>query len=172
MTLNFFSPSLTSNMADPVTIIGLVAGIATFIDFGIKAMSLARSAQGSVSEMHELDLVATDVQARCHEVLRKRSNTRELSETESRIIGIATECQRLAVELRSLLETLKVRDGAWSRTVESSRVLLSTREKKGEIENLWQRLERLDARLRDSVHQSLQMSVSMSAHMFNACMVF
>jgi len=149
-------------MAHPVTIIGLVAGIATFIDFGIKAMWLARSAQGSVGEMHELDLVATDVQARSNEVLRRGSNTRELSETESRIIGIATECQRLAVKLRTLLETLKVRDGAWSRTVESSRVLLSTRKKKGEIENLWQRLERLDARLRDSVHQSIQRSVNVN----------
>ena len=159
-------------MAHPVTIIGLVAGIANFIDFGIKAMSLARSAQGSVAEMQEFDLVVADVKARYDEVLRESPNARKLSETESHIISIATECQRLTTELRTLLETLKIRDGAWSRTVESSRVLLFTRKKKGEIENLWQRLERLDARLRDSVNQSLQRSVSMSSHISNACMVF
>jgi len=146
-------------MADPATIIGLASSIITFIDFGIKAVRLARSVHGATAEVRELDLIAEDVQALSSDVLRKRSNVRNLSDEEQRIVSIATECQLLAIELRKLLATLKMRDGAWSKKVESGRVLFQTLKKKGEIEDLWQRLNKLDVRLRDSVRGLLQRSV-------------
>lgn len=143
-------------MADPATIIGLTSSIITFIEFGIKAVRLARSIHGTTAEARELDLIAEHVQALSSDVLRKRTNAKQVSEEEQRIIAIATECQQVAKELRKLLATLKMRDDAWSRKMESTRVLLQTLKKKGEIEELWQRLDKLDVRLRDSVRGFLQ----------------
>ena len=146
-------------MADPATIIGLTSSIITFVDFGVKVVRLARSVRdkrGAPPELQELDLIAEEIRVLSDSVLRKRSTASALSDDEKRIIQIATECRNLAVELRELVATLTVRDDAWSKTMELGRVLIQTLRKKGDIEVIWQRLNRLDLRLRESVCWSLQ----------------
>jgi hypothetical protein len=150
-------------MADPATIIGLTSSIITFVDFGVKVVRLAKSvrnAHGTAPELQELGLIAEEIRALSDGVLRKRPPGGPLSADEWRMVRMATECINLATELRVLLATLTVRHEAWSKTVEMGRVLIQTFKKKSDIEGIWQRLNRLDLRLRESVRLSLQAFVN------------
>ncbi len=147
-------------MADPGSIIGLTSSIITFVDFGVKVVRLARSireANGSAPEVQELDLIAEEIRVLSDGVLRRRSTpARGRSVDEDRMLAMAAECRNLAVELRALLATLTVRGEAWSKTMELGRVMIQTFRKKGDIEGIWKRLNKLDQALRDSVRRSLQ----------------
>lgn len=154
-------------MADPASIIGLTASIVTFIDFGIKVVSLAKtireSHDGALALPHssELNLIVDDVRALVREVREKKSGPGQPAEDDQLLVSIAVECERLATRLRSILDTLKVRDGAWSRTLEVGRVLFFTVTKKSDLEDIRQRLDSLGSRLRDGVCLAFQRSVSM-----------
>lgn len=150
-------------MADPATIIGLTSSIITFVDFGVKAVRLAKSvrdAHGAAPEVQELERIAGDIRVFSDGIIRRRPAGTALAADEARMVRMATECINLTNELRPLLATLRVRDEAWSKTMELGRVLFQTFKKKSDIEGIWQRLNRLDLRLRESVRLSLQAFVN------------
>ena len=146
-------------MAEALAIIGLVSNIISFIDYGIKLVSGSRLARdslhGTTTEIHELELIVEDVQRLNAEVLRQKSS-RELSKDELHILDMVTECDRLANELRGVVNKLKMRDGVLSKTLESGRVAMRGLWKKREIEDLRRRLTDLDYRIRNSVRDALQ----------------
>ena len=139
-------------MADPATIIGLTSSIITFIDFGVKVVHLARSIQGpqgAAPHVHELDIIAADIQALCDGVLHRRSTA--LSDHDERMVSLAAECRKVAGDLRALLESMRAKNGGWARA------FYQTLRRRGDVDDLWQQLSRLDVRLREGVGMSLQM---------------
>jgi len=152
-------------MADPASIIGLTSSIITFIDFGIKVVSLAKTIREShdgalvLPHSSELNLIIDDVRALIREVREKKLGPGQFAEDDQLLLSMAAECERLATRLRSILDTLKVREGAWSRTFEVGRVLLHTVTKKSDIEDIRKHLDSLGSRLRDGVSLAFQRSV-------------
>lgn len=101
------------------------------------------------SQVNKLNDIVSEIQAFCNNVLCTRSQS--LSDHDRHVVSLAADCRDLADELRALLETMQARNGGWGRA------LLQTLRKKGNVDDLWQQLSRLDVRLRESVGQSLQM---------------
>jgi hypothetical protein len=145
---------------DPFTIAGLTSSIITFIEFGVKLVSavkaLRNSPQDTIPEVEEFDLIINNVKSLNAKILRANPNGRKLSKHEQDIVSMATTCDDLATELSSILQSLRIRDGAWSRTVERTRVVVTAFRKKDGIGSLLFRLERLDTRLRENVNRIMQ----------------
>ncbi|KAI2631192.1 hypothetical protein GGS21DRAFT_168574 [Xylaria nigripes] len=147
-------------MPDPATIIGLVSGIISFIDFGLKVVSEAKhvrdSAHGTTAEIHELDLIIDDVRCSNDQVKRQQSSRAELSRDEARILAMVTECEKLVGELRQAINKVKKRDGARFKTLESARVAFHSLLKQDEIQILRSRLDNLDRQISKNVESLLQ----------------
>ncbi|KAJ0416987.1 hypothetical protein BJY00DRAFT_217081 [Aspergillus carlsbadensis] len=147
-------------MADPITIIGLASSIITFVEFGLKVVSGAKSIRdsqhGSTAEIHQLDLIVADVRASNTQVKEQQLARRHLSEHELRILAMVAECEKLQEELLKIIETLKVRSDARSQTLESARVFARSFFKSSDLQALRGRLDSLDARIRASVGNALQ----------------
>ncbi|RYP08545.1 hypothetical protein DL765_008750 [Monosporascus sp. GIB2] len=148
-------------MADPITIISLVSSIITFVDFGFKVVSGTKnvrdSLHGTTAEVRELDLILEEV--RCSNDLAKRqqqSSGQKLSNDELRVLAMVAECEKLVGELRKAINTLKIRAGARSKTLESARVFTQSFLKQGDIQSLRSRLDALDRRIRKSIEDALQ----------------
>jgi len=147
-------------MADPVTIIGLVASILTFIDFGLKVVSGTRnvhdSAHGTTAEVRELDLIVADVRSSNDMVKKQQLSGRKLSEDEQQILAMVAECEKLVGELSKVISKLKVRADARSKTLESARVFTRSFLKQGDIQALRTRLDKLDERIRRNIESAMQ----------------
>ncbi|KAI1283986.1 hypothetical protein F5Y07DRAFT_96079 [Xylaria sp. FL0933] len=146
-------------MADPVTtIIGLVSGIITFIDFGHKFVSEVRnihnSVHGTTANIHELDLVISDV--RHSNELAMKLPRNQLSHDELRIIAMVVECEKLVRELQKATSLLRRRDDARQKKLESARVAVRSFLKQDEIQALRSRLDALDLRIRGHLSSILQ----------------
>jgi hypothetical protein len=147
-------------MAEALAIIGLVSNVLAFVEFGSKLVSGTRSVrnsfQGTAAETEELLRILDDIQSSNAEVnIQKRSGLR-LSNDEENILARVAECEILAKKMRIILEKLKVRDGARSRTIESLRVAHQGLMKRGEIEDLRTRLENLERRIQLHTSKALQ----------------
>lgn len=143
-----------------MAIIGLAASIISFIDFGTKMVSLAKSVRdspgGTIPEADDLNVIIQDIRSVSDEI-RHKMPTAGLSRDEQRIVHMVTRCDELAGELSHILEKLKMRDSAWSKKMETVRVLLRAVWKKKEVDSLQKRLQDLDRVLRDSLNRALQM---------------
>lgn len=78
-------------MADPISMIGLVSGIITFIDFGLKIVSQTRklrdsAANDSTDEVDELDRYIESVREWNSKILNQQSSTLKLSQDEKRML--------------------------------------------------------------------------------------
>jgi hypothetical protein len=147
-------------MADPFTIIGLVSSIITFIDFGVKAVSLSKvvrdSCHSTLPEVRELELIVNDIQTLATNVIGNKSSAQNSGKDDQGIVEMAKECCVLADNLRTALDKMKVREGTWSKTMDSFRVIFQFQLKKHGVDDLLGRLQALDARIRISVNQALQ----------------
>jgi hypothetical protein len=146
-------------MAESLAILGLAANIISFIDFAFKVVAETRSirdySQSTTTEIRELELIVEDVQHHDANVFRRNIPKLKLSQDELRILAMVQECERLAVELRVIIGTLKVREGRL-RTMESGRVMFNSIWKRRNVEGLQKRLESLDQRIRYNVSRALQ----------------
>lgn len=146
-------------MADPFAIVGLATSILTLVDFGTKVISLAKSIREThnetIPEAEELDLILHHVQSLSSALLNGPA-AQNLSQDERKVISMAAKCDELARELRDILETLKVRGTAWSKTLETGRVVFQAMRKKKTIDSLQARLASLDNSLREAVNGTLQ----------------
>lgn len=145
-------------MAEPFAIVGLAASIFTFVDFGSKVISLAKSIREThraIPEAEELKLIVQHYRS-LSSALRGSPTLSRLSEDEQQVLEMADKGDQLATELSDILQTLKVRDTAWSRTIDEGRVAFQTMRKKKTIDALQVRLESLDRSLREAVNRALQ----------------
>ena len=145
-------------MAEAFGIIGLAANIAQFVDYGIKIVSAGKevyeSAHGMTQEMKELDSIVGDIRSTSQDVLNNTPSIK-ISEDELAIQRLAKECETLARELRSVLDKLTIREDARLRTLESGRVAIQGLLKRREVQNLKNRLQDLDRRLRNRLSKAL-----------------
>jgi hypothetical protein len=149
-------------MAEPFAVIGLAASILTFVDFGVKVIALARSIRdsqdGTIPEAKELESVVEHVRA-FSASLREASGDNSLNRDEQRILMISAKCDKLAAELGDVLKKLRVRDKAWSKKIDTTRVIIQAMWKKKDIDSLRDRLGHLEHSLREALNHTLQQSV-------------
>jgi len=142
-------------MADPATIISLVASIVTFVDFGLKVTSGTRkiraSLHGTTAEVHELNIYLEDVLTYYEPVKAQQAGGKKLSSDELRILHMVSECEKLVGALRKAINTLTIRSSSRSQTLESARVYARSFLKQGELQALQSRLDSLDTRIRKSI---------------------
>ncbi|CAI6338167.1 unnamed protein product [Periconia digitata] len=147
-------------MADPISVIGLVSGIITFIDFGYKVISGARNVRsashGFTADVHELNMIVEDVQKFNKIVKEQGKSGQQLSKDERSMLEMVTECDNLVFKIRDIVKTLRKREEARSKTLESARVFTRSFFKQGELQALQTRLEKLDSRIRINTANALQ----------------
>jgi hypothetical protein len=101
-------------MADPIAIIGLVAGVVTFVDFGFKVVSGSRgvrnSLSGTTAEVGEPDLIIEDIRASHDRIKSGTKGDQKLSDDENRILLMVKESESLYVQLRHTISKLEVRE--------------------------------------------------------------
>lgn len=145
-------------MADPATIVGLASGMIALVTFGCKVVSVAKTVYhgtGTLPELRELDLIVANVQGLTSKIrAAARSGGAKISEDDHQLVLMADECERLAGELREILEGLKMPDNP--RLLQSTLIALRAITKKGELDNLRDRLDKLDMRLRVNIGHALQ----------------
>ena len=160
-------------MAEALAIIGLVSNIISLIDIGLKIASGTRdvrhSLHGTTADIHELDLVAADVQRYNDQVKQQKASGQNLSDHEQQILAMVGECDTLVIELRKAIKTLKIRDGR-SKTLESGRVAFQTLWKQKEIDGLRGWLDSLDQRIRCNVEHIIRRYVyPYYSHVASSC---
>jgi hypothetical protein len=148
-------------MADPVSIVGLLSGAITFVEFGYKLVSgtkhIRESLNGRAQEMDELELKLEDVKTFYNAINAQIATGQTTLNNDTHMTKLVKECETLCGELRRLMGKLVVRKQTTSKTWESSRVAFRTLLKRKEIENLTKRLESLD----QLVHRNIERTLSM-----------
>lgn len=66
------------------------------------------------------------------------------------------DCEKLVIELREVIESLKIQVRARSKTIETARVAFQRRWKHGDIQNMRTRLHSLDEQIRSHVERIMQ----------------
>lgn len=150
-------------MADPISLLGLVAGIVTFVDFGLKIISGSKSVRSSLDGMipdtSELERSIKHVQTLHNSVKAERIAGQQLSEGEAEVVAMVQESEKLYARIKCSLDKLKVRATARSKTLEAGRVTLRSLWNHSELLEMAKRLTLLDQRIRTSVQTILAMSV-------------
>lgn len=150
-------------MADPISLLGLVAGIVTFVDFGLKIISgsksLRRSLDGMTPEISELERSIKHIQALNESITANHAADQTLSDTETEVVAMVHESERLYTQLQISLNKLKVRASARSKTLEAGRVTLRSLWSHSELLELGKRLAILDQSIRTSIRNILDMYV-------------
>jgi hypothetical protein len=80
------------------------------------------SATGTTDEVLELELIIDEIRNVHAQVKTQRLSGLQLSRDELLMLNMVAECERLSGELKSEIQKLRVRDDAFSRTLESLRV--------------------------------------------------
>jgi hypothetical protein len=145
-------------MAEAFAIIGLASNIAQFIGYGIQIVSTGnevyKSSKGVGQETKELHMIVDNIQNLSQEV--ENNKALRLSKDGLAIRNFAAECTTLATELSVVLKTLRVRDNAGSRTVESGRVAIRSVLPRNNVTKLKNRLQDLEGRLRTRIAKVLE----------------
>lgn len=127
-------------MTDPITVIGLVSGIITFVDFGFKIVSGTRqirdSGKGTTHELVELDSIIADV-PRSTSTVKTQSNGRKQSADDLRLCQMANECEILCAQLSVIVSKSTARNTS---LFESGRIAMKTILEKSEIQDMRKRL--------------------------------
>lgn len=125
-------------MADPFSIVGLTASIVSLIEFGIKLVSASRSLYDSpvdtADELYQLGRIVEDVRRKNVQLKKIQTTlTRKLDEDEIVAIDLAVESDKIAADLKKVLNKLKIRDDR-SKKIEVLRVVISQRLKRKEVD--------------------------------------
>jgi hypothetical protein len=148
-------------MADPLAVIGLVAGVVTFVDFGFKVVSSSRgvrnSLSGTTAEVGELDLIIEDIRASHDRIKSGTKGDQKLSDDENRILLMVKESESLYEQLRHTISKLEVRGDVRSKALETVRVAFQSMWKQSDLDVLANRLNRLDQRIRGNLVFALQL---------------
>ncbi|KAH7183607.1 uncharacterized protein B0J16DRAFT_307950 [Fusarium flagelliforme] len=145
-------------MAEPLAIIGLVSSIITFIEFSSKLISTAKRLRDNpdepVTELERLE------QTKQHVKHLKNAFEKEsdgfMPQDIQEILWTAGQCESVAADLIAILQRLKGKDGSSFKTLDAISVAMLAFWKKKPIDNLQNRLEKLETKLRGAVNQVLQ----------------
>lgn len=101
-------------MADPISVIGLVSGIITFVDFGFKVVSRANqireSGKGTIQEVDELNTIVQDVRRLNIKVKDQIPSGQKPSDDEECILKMVDDCETLCDQLHTIVSKLAVRN--------------------------------------------------------------
>lgn len=99
---------------DPLTAIGLVSNILSFIDFSARLLKGAKevhdSHHGVLEENRNREAVMREMQRLSTQMLVSRLPTAEKAGDDSTLCILASECHQLSTQLISLLEKIKPDD--------------------------------------------------------------
>jgi hypothetical protein len=146
-------------MPDPLSIVGLAASIAQFLDIGFRliqgAKEIHESTQGVSQEVAELQLVVEDIK-NLNQDLTTYQAERPLSKDDLAIRILAEQCDSLADTLLTQLRPLSLRPDATHRMLESFRVSMTHYMRRREILRLRERLSLVENQLRERVARATQ----------------
>ena len=166
-TISAVQGRIDAAMADPISMIGLVSGIITFVDFGLKMVSRAKqirnSGKGTIQELGEPNRIVEDVQGLNGKVKDQISRGQKPCNDEDRILEMVVDCEVSYDQLRILMSKLAVRS---SSVFETSRVTIQAILKKNDIHDLQIRLDALDKHIRANIQYLLHESVAISYTQF------
>lgn len=142
-------------MAEALALIGLVSNIFGFIEFGIAFVSATQYLNDArkIPDIGELDTILAR-----HKYFSKQmeSSGVKLLDDESKILDMVTECDEVAVKLRQLTKPLSTRPEARSRAADNFRIVLKFMFNKKEIQELRDRLLRMDNEIRGYIQSAMQ----------------
>lgn len=149
-------------MADPISIIGLVSGIITFVDFGLKIISEVDKvrhpgANGTSDEIDELQGYIDKVHDWNTKIKKQRESGLHLSREEERVLEEVYVCEKLVKELQGLIADLKTKDGVRPRAWETTKVAFRRRWRQSDIDKLQKRLHDMYERIRRDFEGALQL---------------
>jgi hypothetical protein len=103
---------------DPLTAIGLVANLITFIDFGCKVVSASRELResGTTAENESIEFLTVKLQGLSLDLQSGKPET-SMTADELRLQGLVKVCQDISTDLLALLATLKVKSTSKRRAV-------------------------------------------------------
>lgn len=143
-------------MADALAILGLVSNIVTFVEFGSKvvigAKQIRDSGKGTPQELSELEKIVEDVRRSNSEATNHLSNGCT-SPDARRITAMVDDCEKICNQLRVLIKKLATRDKS---ILESGRVAFQALWRKKDIQDLRDRLNALDERIRHNIQFAFQ----------------
>lgn len=149
-------------MAEALALIGLVSNIFGFIELGVQLVAAAQSlnAARKIPNIDELDSIIVKIQLD-HDCVRKRiaSSKAKPSKTDLNILKMVKDCDEIAKQLKDLSKKLSTREEAWSRTADNFWVALRSITNRGEIQDLAERLMRMDNMIRGYMQTALQRQV-------------
>lgn len=109
---------------DPLSAIGLVSSVITFIDFGYEVISGARevraSATGTTAANDHAEFLNTRMEAVAMDLAAARSSQRGMSADTQRLTELADRCLGLSNDLKRLLDKLRANNPRSKRQVLSS----------------------------------------------------
>lgn len=129
---------------DPLTAVGLVSSVITFIDFGYKAVSAAKeahaSASGATTTNEHIEFLNMRMGALATDLSAAKSHPGGMSADRLRLVELADKCLGLSDDLRKLVAKLKVNDPKSRRQMISA--VLQSLSKRDRITDLENRLDR------------------------------
>lgn len=139
-------------MLDPLSAIGLASSLVQFLDFAGKLLSSSYSAyksiDGATNENRQLESVIQDVRSWSESLSNLPSPTSaHVSADERALQDLREECQRLAQELLSTLQSLKVKQDTPFRSLAVVGQSIRTAYKSDKIKKLEKDLAKIRAQI-------------------------
>jgi hypothetical protein len=148
-------------MADPISILGLVAGIITFVDFGYKVISGSKSVRdsthGRTLDVAMLDKIVREMRQMNSALLAQFSGQRKPSELEKYVIEMVQESEKLNLQLHKEIGKLTLRSESRFKYLESGRVALKSIRSHKSLQSLGKELVALDHRVRSGIQMVLEL---------------
>ncbi|RSM00237.1 hypothetical protein CDV31_011858 [Fusarium ambrosium] len=141
-------------MADPLPIIGLASSIITFIEFGIRITRTARSirvaADGKAPEIQELQKNLEEMLVSKQQILDRKDAGR-VSGNERQIANTVKECDKLAGEMKEVIDDLTGPRSLFG----SGGVAIRVARRRNELDKLRKRLRDQDSKIRECLQHLL-----------------
>lgn len=111
---------------DPLSAIGLVSSVITFIDFGYELIAAARevhgSATGTTTANDHIEFLNVRMEAVATDLKASKSHSGGMPADKQRLVELADKCLGLSNELKKLLDRLKASDSKSKRQILSSAI--------------------------------------------------
>ncbi|KAG6365826.1 hypothetical protein INS49_000002 [Diaporthe citri] len=108
---------------DPLTAVGLVLSVITFIDFGYKAVSAAKevhaSASGTTAANDHIKFLNIRMEALATDLAAAKSYPGGMSADKLRLVELADKCLGLSGDLKKLIDKLKTWKPDWTNAASS-----------------------------------------------------
>jgi hypothetical protein len=148
-------------MADPITILSLVASVITFVDFGYKVISGSNSVRSSVKGMTvdvtRLDDVVEEIRRLNNSVTAQLAGRSKLTKLEEHVLDMVREAELVNTRLRREIKKLTMRTDPRFKHLESGRVAIQSLWSHKDLQILGKELVLLDQRIQNGLQMILQL---------------